>query len=196
MSHARLIVGLGNPGKDYEYTRHNIGFLVLRRLALKLNVNYSLSSLTNGLVADGKIDEKICFFLMPLTYMNHSGVAVKQFIEKQNITLDDILVVTDDFNLPFGQVRLRAKGSDGGHNGLASVIHQLESQTFSRLRMGVGRPQEISGATDFVLGQFTKKEKEQLKEFIGLAVEGSMTWFSKGINKAMESFNKRKKNEQ
>lgn len=192
MSDARLIVGLGNPGKDYEYTRHNIGFLALRKLAERLKVKFSLSSLTNGLVAEVHSDGRSCFLLMPLTYMNHSGVAVKQLIEKKAIAPADVLVITDDFNLPFGQLRLRAKGSDGGHNGLASVIYQLGNDAFARLRMGVGTPHRDGAATDFVLGEFDKSQRAHLDKFIESAEDGAWAWFQHGINKAMEQYNKRK----
>jgi PTH1 family peptidyl-tRNA hydrolase len=186
-----LIVGLGNPGKDYEYTRHNIGFLAIRRLAERLTVKFSLSSLTNGLVADGEFGGKKFFLLMPLTYMNHSGVAVRQLIGKKAIEPGDILVITDDFHLPFGQVRLRSKGSAGGHNGLASVIEQVGTDAFARLRMGVGKPFAEGGATDFVLGPFEPAERSRLEEFIDHAVEASQAWIQSGINSAMEQFNKR-----
>ncbi|MCK5081518.1 MAG: aminoacyl-tRNA hydrolase, partial [Candidatus Omnitrophica bacterium] len=111
----RLIVGLGNPGKDYEWTRHNLGFLVVRRLAEKLKLKFALSSLTNGMAAEGIFEEDDICLLAPLTYMNNSGVAISRLMSKKDLSTEDILVVCDDFHLDFEQVRLRAKGSDGGH---------------------------------------------------------------------------------
>ena len=193
MADTYLIAGLGNPGKDYEYTRHNIGFLVVRDLAERLGLKFSLSSLTNGLTAEGMVDGKRVILLMPLTYMNRSGVALKQVKEKKDIAPENILVVADDFSLVFGQLRFRAKGSDGGHNGLGSVIEQLGDSDFARLRLGIGQPAHKSEVTDYVLGPFPKEERKMLKGFIESATEGCLVWLNEGINKAMEKFNKRKK---
>ena len=125
MSESRLIVGLGNPGGDYEYTRHNLGFLVVRRLAERFKLKLAPSSLTNGATAEGMFEDKAICLLMPLTFMNNSGVAVRQVMTKKNVLPENMLVVCDDFHLDFEQIRLRAKGSDGGHNGLSSIIQHL-----------------------------------------------------------------------
>lgn len=159
-----------------------------------MKVKYSLSSLTNGLVAESVVDGQTCHLLMPLTYMNHSGTAVQQMLEKKKIELPDLLIIADDFNLPFGQIRLRPKGTDGGHHGLSSVIEQLKTDSFSRLRMGIGRLKQAGDATDYVLGEFAKTERAQLSQFLDRAAAGSLIWFKEGINKAMEQFNTRKKN--
>ncbi|MBI5416165.1 MAG: aminoacyl-tRNA hydrolase, partial [Candidatus Omnitrophica bacterium] len=126
---ARLIVGLGNPGGDYEYTRHNLGFLVVRHLAQKNGLDFRRSSFANGLMAQDKKGSAALHCFLPMTYMNNSGSAVKQAVAKMGFDFAHLLIVCDDFSLGFGQIRLRGKGSDGGHNGLASVIEHLGTQS-------------------------------------------------------------------
>ena len=189
MSELRLIVGLGNPGIDYEYTRHNLGFLVVRQLAEKFKLKFELSSLTNGLTAEGVIEETTVCLLMPLTYMNNSGVAVRQIMISKKLLPEDILVVSDDFHLNFAQIRLKAKGSDGGHNGLGSIIRHLRTEEFARLRMGIGQPSSKKDTVDFVLEEFNKKEKESLDSFVDEAISCCLTWGKKGIHAAMDQHN-------
>lgn len=191
MSKTKLIVGLGNPGNDYKYTRHNLGFLVVVEVAKKLNVSFQLSSFTNGLTAEVQKDEKNICLLMPLTYMNNSGVALKHFVIKNDIALDDILVVCDDLNLDFGQIRIRSKGSHGGHNGLNSVIDHLKSDRFPRLRLGIGQPSRGKDVIDFVLEKFNADEKKNLDEFIDQAAECCCHWLDEEIQKTMEKFNRK-----
>ena len=188
----RLIVGLGNPGKDYEYTRHNLGFLVVQRLAGELKLKFALSSLTNGMTVEGMFEEDNICLLAPLTYMNNSGVAVSQLMSKKDLSPGDILVVCDDFHLDFEQIRLRAKGSDGGHNGLSSVIRHLDTEQFARLRMGIGYPPGKKDTVDYVLEEFKKKEKDRLDDFIDEAVSCCLRWLKEGINAAMDQHNRRK----
>ncbi len=193
----KLIVGLGNPGKDYEYTRHNLGFLVVRQLADRINASFRLSSFTNGLVAEGQAKYRNLNLLLPLTYMNNSGVAVKSVIAKKQLAIENILVVCDDLNLNFGQLRLKQKGRDGGHNGLKSIMRHLDSNQFARLRMGIigdtncGTAQAVKNrdTTDFVLGEFTKQESKQLENFISRAVDCCLVWQQEGTTKAMSEFN-------
>ncbi|MCK5260286.1 MAG: aminoacyl-tRNA hydrolase [Candidatus Omnitrophica bacterium] len=188
----RLIVGLGNPGKDYEWTRHNLGFLVVRRLAEKLKLKFALSSLTNGMAAEGIFEEDDICLLAPLTYMNNSGVAISRLMSKKDLSTEDILVVCDDFHLDFEQVRLRAKGSDGGHNGLSSVIEHLGTEQFARLRMGIDYPPGKKDTVDYVLEEFKKKEKDRLDGFIDEAVSCCLMWLKEGTNAAMDQHNRRK----
>ena len=191
MSELRLIGGLGNPGKDYEYTRHNLGFLVVRRLAEKLKLKFALSSLTNGLTAKGTFEDKTICLLMPLTYMNNSGMAVHQIVTKQELPTENMLIVCDDFNLDFEQIRLRGKGSDGGHNGLSSIIERLGTEQFARLRMGIGQPTGQKDTVDYVLEKFKKKERECLDSFIDEATSCCFAWLREGINAAMDQYNRR-----
>ncbi len=189
MSERRLIVGLGNPGKDYEYTRHNIGFLVVRRLAEKFNTKFSLSSLSNCLMAEIKGEDKKLYLALPLKYMNNSGVVIRKIVSKLDFDLKDILIVCDDFNLDFGQIRIRPKGSDGGHNGLESIIRLLVEEEFPRLRMGIDHPGSKEDVVDYVLEGFDKNEKNELEDFIRRAANCCLIWLDEGIKKAMESFN-------
>lgn len=190
----KIIVGLGNPGKDYEWTRHNLGFLVVRRLAEQHNINFGLSSFTNGLTAEGEIDNTRVCLLLPLTYMNNSGVAVKQALDKRQVPLANVIVVCDDFNLDFGNIRIRSKGSDGGHNGLSSIIEHLQTDAFNRIRLGIGQPVSKEATVDFVLEEFTKKEKSHLDAFIRQAVDCCLIWLKEGAERAMEQFNRKKEN--
>lgn len=191
MSETRLIVGLGNPGKGYENTRHNLGFLVVEHLAKKNNLRFRKGSFTNGLVAEGKVAGNHLCCLLPSTYMNNSGMAVKQVVLNKNLDHADILVVCDDFHLEFGQVRVRNKGSDGGHNGLTSVIEHLGTQDFARLRLGIGTPLKGKESVDYVLGKWTAGEEKQLDEFIDRATDCCGVWLQEGIHKAMDQFNGR-----
>ncbi len=191
MSGSRLIVGLGNPGRDHEYTRHNLGFLVVEHLAQKNNLRFRKSSFTNGLTAEGKVAGNDLCCLLPSTYMNNSGLAVKQIVLNKNLDHTDILIVCDDFHLEFGQIRIRDKGSDGGHNGLTSVIEHLGTQDFARLRLGIGTPSKGQESVDYVLGKWTAGEEKQLDEFIDRATDCCGVWLQEGINKAMDQFNGR-----
>lgn len=191
MSQTRLIVGLGNPGRDYEYTRHNLGFLVVEHLAKKNNLRFRKSSFTSGLTAEGKVAGNDLCCLLPSTYMNNSGAAVKQAVLNKNLDHTDILIVCDDFHLDFGQVRIRSKGTDGGHNGLTSVIEHLGTQAFARLRLGIGVPVKGQESVEYVLGKWTAGEEKQLDEFIDRAADCCGVWLQQGIHKAMDQFNGR-----
>ena len=191
----KLIVGLGNPGREYEWTRHNLGFLVLTHLARKHRFKFSKSSRIQGLAAGGQIHNHEVLLLLPLTYMNNSGTAVQQASEDKGITAENILVVCDDFHVDFGHLRLRSEGSDGGHNGLASIIEHLKTKKFARLRLGIGAPASKEGAVDFVLGEFNQREKEALSDFSPRAAECCEVWLMEGITKAMGKFNKRTEDE-
>lgn len=191
MAELRLIVGLGNPGREYEYSRHNLGYLVVGRLAEAYKLKFSRSSAMNSLTAAGNIEGIPCRVLKPLTFMNNSGVAVKQAMVKKAIEPENILVVCDDVNLGFGRMRIRAKGSDGGHNGLASVIQKLTTKNFSRLRLGVGNPKVKEDLVDYVLGDFNRREKKELESLVPQAVDCCVLWLKGGVHKAMDQFNKR-----
>jgi PTH1 family peptidyl-tRNA hydrolase len=190
LAEKRLIVGLGNPGTRYRYTRHNLGFLVVEKLAEKIGLKLSLSSFTNGITAEGSINETDIILLMPLTYMNNSGVAVGHVANREEIASEDLLVICDDLNLPFGQIRLRGKGSDGGHNGLSSLIQKLATEKFSRLRMGIGESKGME-TVDYVLEEFDRAEKKQLDGFIDQAADCCQMWLGQGLDRAMEQFNRK-----
>jgi len=189
---SRLIVGLGNPGKDYEYTRHNLGFLVARHLAKRYKLEFVKDPALGGSMAHGQIEKQNFFLLLPLTYVNNSGRVVKKVVKTKHIALEDLLVVCDDLNLSFGQLRLRESGSDGGHNGLSSIIEGLATNKFARLRLGIGQPKRKEETVDFVLSEFDKEEKNGLEDFVEEAAGCCMAWLTKGTAKAMGQFNKSK----
>ena len=191
----RLIVGLGNPGRDYELTRHNFGFLVIQKIARDKHLKFSKSNIAEGLVAQGPIDGRDVYLFLPTTFVNNSGQAVKAFITKKDISLTDLLIVCDDVNLDFGQLRLRAQGTDGGHNGLKSVIGHLHTKEFARLRLGVGSPERKEGMVDFVLSEFSSQEKKELDSIVSSSVDCCRMWLVEGIAKTMSHFNKRKEDE-
>lgn len=195
MSETLLIVGLGNPGRDYEYTRHNLGFLVVQNLVQQEKLKLSESASMKGLTAEGVLFGKKVVFLLPMTFVNNSGLAVKAAFSKKGIAPKNILAVVDDVNVEFGKMRLRPEGSAGGHNGLKSMIEHLQSREFARLRLGVGSPKHKDAMAEYVLSEFTKEEKKHLEGFIQEASECCVAWVKDGMSNAMNQFNRRKNDE-
>lgn len=195
MSKIRLIVGLGNPGQEYEFTRHNLGFLVVQFLAKALDIKLSKSPFSQGWTGLGKMEDQSVLLLLPTTFVNLSGLAVQQCLTKKEILPEDLLVICDDLNLEFGQIRIRPDGTAGGHNGLKSIIEHIKTTDFSRLRMGIGSPKGTIEGKDFVLGEFNPTEKKHLPGFIQQAAECSQSWLTQGVTKTMSQFNKRKEDE-
>jgi len=185
----KLIVGLGNPGSQYTWTRHNLGFLVLEALGAQQKVSLRNSASNQGTVAKVSIKGIECSLLMPMTFMNNSGVAVKKLADRQGIMPEDILVVCDDLSISFGKMRLRPSGSAGGHNGLKSIIKDLGSNQFARLRMGIDEPQSKAETIDYVLSNFTPVEKKALPDFINHALDCVTCWVTEGAAVAMNRFN-------
>lgn len=185
----KLVVGLGNPGKEYEGTRHNIGFEVVDRLANRHRIAVAKRDF-RALVGDGRIGEARVFLMKPLTFMNLSGESLAAFRRQKPLAISDILIVTDDIALPTGKLRLRPQGSAGGHNGLKSAIAHLHSQDFSRLRFGVGAPRDPSVQVDFVLGRFSKAEQQTVEDAIDIAADAVEAWITDGIEPAMNRFNR------
>jgi peptidyl-tRNA hydrolase, PTH1 family len=185
----RLIVGLGNPGKKYEATRHNIGFMVVREVVKRLEGKWSHSSCTQGMTAAVNGDGKMVYFLLPSTFMNLSGIAVKAAMHKYGMDLSDLLIVCDDLDLEFGRLRLRAKGSAGGHNGLRSIADSLGTTEFGRLKIGIGHPGHKDAVIDYVLEGFTSAEKKSLDAVIREAADCCFVWLRKGTAPAMDQYN-------
>ena len=190
MSNPKLIVGLGNPGAKYTWTRHNLGFLVLEALAAQQKILWRSSSVNQGVLARIVLEGVECSLLLPTTFMNNSGTAVKKLAVKQGIPLKDILIVCDDLDLPFGKLRLRPSGSAGGHNGLKSIIEHLGSNQFARLRMGINAPGNNIETVDYVLSNFTAAEKKSLAVIINHALDCVTSWVTEGAEVAMGKFNK------
>ena len=162
----RVIVGLGNPGKNYVLTRHNIGFLVVEELARRNGMSLKEDKEFHGKVAKGMVADHSVLLLMPTTYMNESGRAVRRYLDFYKIPLEDLIVVVDDVALTFGHMRLRKMGSAGGHNGLKSIEQHLGSQQYARLRMGVGRNLHCEDLADYVLSNFSLEEQKELSHFV------------------------------
>lgn len=194
LSQKCLIVGLGNPGKAYDETRHNIGFQVLKAYAQKKGLVFRETTGFVGELAQGRFYEKKVVLLLPLTYMNSSGEAVSVCSRYFEVASESLLVVCDDIALPFGALRLKAQGSSGGHNGLKSIEQHLGTQEFPRLRVGIGEKKgEI--LTEHVLGKFTAEERKDLPEIIERSIEAIELWLSAGIDSAMRAVNRQKTEE-
>jgi len=182
-----LIVGLGNPGSEYKETRHNIGFKVVEKLAQEKDISFEDGRY--GETAKVKFKGKNLLLLKPNTFMNLSGKAVRYWLQKENIPQDHLLIVCDDIAIPFGVLRMKGFGGDGGHNGLINIIENLGNNQFSRLRFGLGNLFAKGKQTDFVLGEWNKEEKETLTSRIEMAVEMIKSFVAVGVDKTMTSFN-------
>ena len=182
-----LIVGLGNIGEKYANTRHNIGFKILDEVALENNLTFETFKL--GDLATYKVKGRTFILLKPSTFMNLSGKALKYWMNKENISLENILVVTDDVNIDFGAIRLKAKGSAGGHNGLKDIQEKLQTQQYARFRFGIGGDYSKGRQVDFVLGEWTKEETSQLIEKLPLAAKIITSFGTAGLANTMNTFN-------
>ena len=186
----KLIVGLGNPGPKYRNTRHNVGFQVLDLLAARWGAAFDREKFYGLVAMAGHASENV-MLLKPLTYMNRSGASVAEATRNKVPDLADLLVVVDDVNLPFGRLRLREGGSAGGHNGLKSIIEQVGSQEFPRLRIGVGVNKAGEGLTDHVLGSFRPEERAELDAIVARAADGVAAFVEGGVIPAMNEVNKK-----
>ena len=182
-----ILVGLGNPGSCYQDTRHNVGFALVECLAQRSNAEWKDSEQESSLVAEIAVLGHNVLLAKPQTYMNNSGRAVKKLCKHRGCRPSELLVVYDDFLLDFGTVRLRPKGSDGGHNGLASILENLSTNEIPRLRLGIGSPEEGVDVVDYVLGNFD--DGDQVPELLSRGVLTIETFISKGIEEAMSRFN-------
>lgn len=187
-----LIVGLGNPGKSYEGTRHNIGFAVVEQMARKYNLAFRKQLRFKGSVAEGQVGSASVILLMPLTFMNLSGEAVALVMRYLQIDLSRLLVIADDVDLPVGQLRMRINSSSGGHNGLKDIEQHLQTNSFARLRFGVGDREEGDLASH-VLGRFSQEEEKLVPGVLERAVQAIEIWLEKGITSAMDFANVRPK---
>ncbi len=182
-----LIVGLGNIGVEYHGTRHNIGFDVLDALAEKFDCKFETQRLGN--VTFFRYKGRTFVLLKPTTYMNLSGKAVKYWMTQEKIPLENVLVVCDDLNIDFGTIRIKAKGSDGGHNGLKDINATLQTQSYARFRFGIGADFSRGRQVNFVLGKWTDEEQQFLPEYLDKSAEAVVSFGTAGINNTMNSFN-------
>ena len=194
------LIGLGNPGKKYSKSRHNIGFLLLENLSKKYNSNFSLKDKLKSSFSEFKIKDSTYRLFLPNTFMNNSGDAVRSIVDWYKINLDQLFIIVDDKDLPLGKIRFRKKGSSGGHNGLKSIIEKLQTQNFNRIRIGIGSPPSIQGTNNFntvshVLGNISQEEKSTLDKVYKHVIESLEKLNSKKeefIINELNSFNKDK----
>ena len=185
-----LIAGLGNIGVEYRNTRHNIGFRILDALARASNIVFE--DKRYGFVAEFRFKGRIFILLKPSTFMNLSGKAVSYWLKKENIRVEDLFVCVDDIALPFGSLRIRGKGSDGGHNGLKSISEVLGTNDYARLRFGIGDNFHKGFQVDYVLSEWTREEDNQLPEKLETCIEIIKSFGTSGLDITMNEFNKRK----
>ncbi|WP_425400687.1 aminoacyl-tRNA hydrolase [Aeoliella sp.] len=184
----KMIVGLGNPGKKYDDTRHNVGFELIGELAKRWQVD-GFRDKHQAQMAEAVLAGEKALLLAPQTFMNLSGVSVRLAADFYKLPLTDLLVVCDDFNLPLGSLRMRTKGSAGGQNGLDNIIQQLGTQEIARLRIGIGPVPERWSTVDFVLGKFSRDEQELADQTIRRAADAVECWMAEGPTAAMNQFN-------
>jgi len=186
----RLIVGLGNPGKVYSQTRHNIGSSIVKAIAKEYKVSLKKGIFSSCLNARLRILDQDVILAVPLVFMNLSGDAVRSLVKKHRVALENLLVVFDDLDLELGRLKVKPDGSSGGHNGLKSIISSLGSQNFCRLRIGIGRPQDQrADIARYVLSPFSKKEKNIVEQVTEISCQVVEFWVSQGISKTMNIFN-------
>ncbi len=182
-----LIVGLGNIGAEYEHTRHNIGFDIVSVMAEKLGAKFETKRY--GDVCKLRVKNAELILLKPSTYMNLSGEAVRYYMATEKVPIERVLVLVDDLALPFGTLRLKAKGSDAGHNGLKNIAELLKSQNYARLRFGLGNDYPQGRQVEFVLGRFSEEENRQLGDIILRAIEVIKSFALQGVQRTMNQFN-------
>ncbi len=188
----KIIVGLGNPGISYRLTRHNIGFLAVDRLA-KVNRTPIRTKRFKSLFGTDRIDSEQVVFVKPLTFMNRSGEAVRGVADFFGSTIEDLVVLHDDLDLPFGRLRFKQRGGDGGHQGVRSIIERLGGNNFLRLKIGIGRPPQGMDPADYVLDVFDRNEQAQLEQFLSDAAEAVKMLLLEGLEKAMNQFQKKRR---
>lgn len=182
-----LVVGLGNIGSEYALTRHNMGFMVLDAWSQASNIVFNTARY--GDIATVSVKGRKFHLLKPSTYMNLSGNAVRYWMNELEIPVENIVVICDDLNLPFGNLRMRGSGSDGGHNGLKNIIELIETESFARVRMGIGHDFHEGGQVDYVIGKMSDEELSAMPELCKKVIEGVQEWAFVGIQKAMTDLN-------
>jgi peptidyl-tRNA hydrolase, PTH1 family len=188
MTDTYLIVGLGNPGREYRQTRHNVGFMLMDRLTARLNVRFTRMQ-SKALVASANFEERKIIFAKPQTFMNLSGQSVQGLLHFYKLPLENLLIAHDDLDLPLGTIRIRPDGRSAGQKGMTSTIDRLGTDEFPRLRLGIGRPPGQMQAPDYVLQDFSDAEMVVISETLNRAVEAGLTWVTEGLDKAMNKFN-------
>ena len=183
-----LIVGLGNPGNEYANTRHNMGFDTINKLAKQYNIEINKHKF-KGIYGTGMIENEKVILLKPQTYMNLSGKCVKEFLDFYKIEREKMIIIYDDMDVEPGKIKIRKQGSAGSHNGMKSVISEIQTQEFPRIRIGIGRPIHENDKINYVIGNIPEEEMEKLEEGIEKAKEATIDILAKGIDHAMNKFN-------
>lgn len=186
----KLIVGLGNPGKEYDLTRHNIGFMVLEKIAKEYRIKFRTERCFKALTAECAIGGEDCYLAKPQEFMNLSGHSVELIVKRLKIDFKDILLIVDDIEIPFGSIRMRPKGTDAGHKGLRSVIDCLGTNEFARERIGIRGREDIKDISRYVLSRFAKSEQRLLPDVLERASSACECWVREGVERAMNRFNK------
>jgi PTH1 family peptidyl-tRNA hydrolase len=188
-----MVVGLGNPGLQYEFTRHNIGFRIIDNLAREIETEFKKVKSYDSLISRGKINNHDLRLVKPQTYMNLSGKSVNKIVSYYRISFQDLLIVYDDLNLELGQIRIRKRGSAGGHKGVESIIQYLNSEDIPRLRIGIGKTSINSNFdyASYVLSNFNDNEKDKISEVIRLSTEAIKIVIEDGLEKAMRKYNRK-----
>lgn len=184
----KVIIGLGNPGKKYDDTRHNVGFMAIDKISEKWGIPVQQAKF-RALVGEGRIDSQKVLLVKPQTYMNLSGESVAEILHFYKLSAEDILVIYDDLDLPLGQLRLREKGSAGGHNGIKSIIQHLSTQEFKRIKIGIDRPLPGRSVSDYVLQPFAASDRDSIQRAVELAAEAAALWSKESFLKVMNQFN-------
>ncbi|MCH7545118.1 MAG: aminoacyl-tRNA hydrolase [Planctomycetes bacterium] len=187
----KLVVGLGNPGKEYDDTRHNLGFVVLDHLARRYTSGAVARSKFHAATLDARIDDQKVILLKPTTYMNHSGLAVSEAVRFYKLEVEkDLLIIVDDIALPCGIIRLRPDGGAGGHNGLSDIEQKLGTDAYGRLRIGIDKPGCIP-QKDYILGKLSPEQRDLVEAVFDEAVDAAVCWVSRGMTETMNQFNRK-----
>lgn len=183
-----LLIGLGNPGREYRDTRHNIGFMFIDRLIVRLNAR-GMKVQSKAVVTTATYEERKLILAKPQTYMNLSGQSAQGLLHFYKVSMENMLIAHDDLDIPFGTIRIRPKGGPGGQGGMASTIEQLGTKDFPRLRLGIGRPPGRMDPSAYVLQNFSREEMKVLSEIVDRAADAALTFVTDGLNKAMNKYN-------
>lgn len=183
-----LLIGLGNPGREYRDSRHNIGFMLIDRLIVRLNAR-GMKVQSKAIVTTATYEERKLILAKPQTYMNLSGQSAQGLLHFYKLPMENMLVAHDDLDIPFGTIRIRPKGGPGGQGGMASTIEKLGTKDFPRLRIGIGRPPGRMDPSDYVLQNFSRDEVKMLSEIVDRAADAALTFVVDGLNKAMNKYN-------
>ncbi len=183
-----LLIGLGNPGREYANTRHNFGFMLIDRLAVRLNAR-GMKVQSKAIVLDARYEERKLILTKPQTFMNLSGQSVQGLVHFYKVPLTNVMVLSDDLDIPFGTIRIRPSGGPGGQRGLSSIIEKLGTKDVQRMRLGIGRPPGRMEPADYVLQQFSKDETQLLSETLDRAADAVLEFVNNGLNAAMNKFN-------